>query len=213
MKTSLVSLFKIFAALRCRDTRTLPRIFAIQIVLNTPKNPYLKTWLAKFLPNFPARKNPEAKISSPQKSFDHPCHLKSGVTPAPLSPPLGSVPNSFYFFIGISLCWIRAIKTERENEIIYVFFLVMTSKKQNSISFWYSLQIQGGDPNPNPPPPRRRKSFQIKVTVSIFKLVKVPAILNTKFRFDGSMVGGGGGGSGSGGGKQEPVTRSEQLPC
>ena len=60
-------------------------------------------------------------------------------------------------------------------------------------------------------PPRRRKSFQIKVTVSIFKLVKVPAILNTKFRFDGSMVGGGG--SGSGGGKQEPVTRSEQLPC
>ena len=66
----------------------------------------------------------------------------------------------------------------------------MTSKKQNSISFWYSLQIQGGDPNPTPPP--RRKSFQIKVTVSIFKLVKVPAILNTKFRFDGSMVGGGG---------------------
>ena len=66
-------------------------------------------------------------------------------------------------------------------------------------------------PTPAPPPPRR-KSFQIKVTVSIFKLVKVPAILNTKFRFDGSMVGGGGG-SGSGGGKQEPVTRSEQLPC
>ena len=60
-----------------------------------------------------------------------------------------------------------------------------------------------------PAPPPRRKSFQIKVTVSIFKLVKVPAILNTKFRFDGSMVGG----SGSGGGKQEPVTRSEQLPC
>ena len=65
---------------------------------------------------------------------------------------------------------------------------------------------------PPPPPPRRRKSFQIKVTVSIFKLVQVPAILNTKFRFDGSMVGGGEG-SGSGGGKQEPVTRSEQLPC
>ena len=42
---------------------------------------------------------------------------------------------------------------------------------------------------PHPPPPRR-KSFQIKVTVSIFKLVKVPAILNTKFRFHGSMVGG-----------------------
>ena len=81
----------------------------------------------------------------------------------------------------------------------------MTSKKQNSISFWYSLQIQGGDPNPNPPPPRRRrKSFQIKVTVSIFKLVKVPAILNTKFRFDGSMVGGGGGGVGAAGGSRSP---------
>ena len=62
------------------------------------------------------------------------------------------------------------------------------------------------------PPLPRRKSFQIKVTVSIFKLVKVAAILNTKFRFDGSMVEGGGG-RGSGGGKEEPVTRSEQLPC
>ena len=45
-----------------------------------------------------------------------------------------------------------------------------------------------------PPPPACPKSFRIKVTVSIFKLVKVPAILNTKFRFDGSMVEGGGGG-------------------
>ena len=143
LKTILVSLFKIFAALRCRDTRTLPRIFAIQIVLNTPKNPYLKTWLTKFLPNFPTRKNPESKISSPQKSFDHPCHLKCGVTTAPLPPPLGSVPNLFYFCIGISLWWIRATERERENEIIYVFLLIMTSKKHNSISFWYSLQIQG----------------------------------------------------------------------
>ena len=42
------------------------------------------------------------------------------------------------------------------------------------------------------PPAPRRKSFQIKVSVSIFKLVKVPAILNAKFRVDGSMVGGGG---------------------
>ena len=57
---------------------------------------------------------------------------------------------------------------------------------------------------PPPPPPARRKSFQIKVTVSIFKLVKVPAILNTKFRFDGSMVGGGGGGGGAGGGTRSP---------
>ena len=51
--------------------------------------------------------------------------------------------------------------------------------------------------------PPRRKSFQIKVTVSIFKLVKVPAILNTKFRFDGSMVGWGGG-VGAAGGSRSP---------
>ena len=65
---------------------------------------------------------------------------------------------------------------------------------------------------PPPPPPACPRSFRIKVTVSIFKLVKVPAILNTKFRSDGSMVGGGGGGK-TGGEKPEPVTRSEQLPC
>ena len=53
------------------------------------------------------------------------------------------------------------------------------------------------------PPLPRRKSFQIKVTVSIFKLVKVAAILNTKFRFDGSMVGGGGG-VGAAGGRRSP---------
>ena len=65
-------------------------------------------------------------------------------------------------------------------------------------------------------PRPRRKSFQIKVTVSNFQLVKVPAILKTKFRFDGSMVGGGGGGEWERrgeAGEQEPVTRSEQLPC
>ena len=58
-----------------------------------------------------------------------------------------------------------------------------------------------------PPPPPRRKSFQIKVTVSIFKLVKVPTILNTKFRFDGSMMGGGGGGKWGGRGG-EPGARN-----
>ena len=55
-----------------------------------------------------------------------------------------------------------------------------------------------------PPPPPRRKSFQIKVTASIFKLVKVPAILNAKFRFEGSMVGEGGGGVGAAGGSRSP---------
>ena len=65
----------------------------------------------------------------------------------------------------------------------------------------------GGSPfyglySPPPYPPAYPKSFRTKVTVSIFKLVKVPAILNTKFRFDGSMVGEGvGGGRGAAAGR------------
>ena len=35
----------------------------------------------KYLANFPTPKEiPESKISNPQKSFDHPCHLKSGLS-------------------------------------------------------------------------------------------------------------------------------------
>ena len=60
----------------------------LQIILNTQKNPYLNQATQKntcqiFIP----KKIPESKISNPEKSFDHPRHLKSGV------PPLG------YFFI------------------------------------------------------------------------------------------------------------------
>ena len=49
------------------------------LVLNTPKNPYLnqatpKKYLPKF--SFP-QKIPKSKIANSQKSFDHPCHLKS----------------------------------------------------------------------------------------------------------------------------------------
>ena len=54
----------------------------LQIVLNTQKNPYLNKATQKntckiFLP----KKIPESKISDPKKSFDHPRHLKSTVTP------------------------------------------------------------------------------------------------------------------------------------
>ena len=56
-------------------------IMNLQIVLNTPKNPYLnqatpKKILAKIsLP----KKIPKLRISNPKKSFDHPCQLGSRV--------------------------------------------------------------------------------------------------------------------------------------
>ena len=58
----------------------------LQIVSNTPKTPYLiklpkKIFAKIFLP----KKFPRSKISNSNKSFYHPCHLKSVV------PPLGDV--------------------------------------------------------------------------------------------------------------------------
>ena len=35
----------------------------------------------KYLPNFPTQENPGIENFKPKKSFDHPCHLKSGVPP------------------------------------------------------------------------------------------------------------------------------------
>ena len=37
----------------------------------------LKSSYQKYLPSFPTKKNPEIENFKPQKSFDHPCHLKS----------------------------------------------------------------------------------------------------------------------------------------
>ena len=56
----------------------------LQIVLNTPKNPYLNQVTQKntcqiFLP----KNSWNRKISSPKKSFNHPRRLKSGVPPPP----------------------------------------------------------------------------------------------------------------------------------
>ena len=61
-----------------------------QIVLNTPKNPYLNQATQKnTCQTFPTQKNPEIENFKPQKPFDHPCHLKSGVQPPP---------GPFYFY-------------------------------------------------------------------------------------------------------------------
>ena len=74
----------------------------LQIVLNTPKNPYLKQ--AK--PPPPKKKPGIKNFQTQKKSFDHPRYLKSGVP----RPPLGLFYNkknesrkSNYF--GISLTW------------------------------------------------------------------------------------------------------------
>ena len=56
---------------------------SLQIVLNSPKNPYLnQAARINTCQNFPTPKNSRnLKFQTPQKSFDHPCRLKSGVTP------------------------------------------------------------------------------------------------------------------------------------
>ena len=61
----------------------------LQIVLNTPKESLLNQVTPKnACQNFPTpKKSPNGKFETPQKSFDHPCHLKSGV------PPLGFIPS------------------------------------------------------------------------------------------------------------------------
>ena len=74
-----------FLSLNFRDTLALPQIFRLFELIpkkilgkvNPPK---------KILPILP-KKIPESKISNPEKSFDHPHHLKSGVTPPPPNPP------------------------------------------------------------------------------------------------------------------------------
>ena len=54
----------------------------IQIVLNTPKKSLLQSSYPKlYLPKFSYPPPPKKKILTPQKSFDHPCHSKSGAPP------------------------------------------------------------------------------------------------------------------------------------
>ena len=51
------------------------------------KSPLKSSHTKKYLPNFLTQNIPELKISNPKKSFNHPCHLKSGVPPPPPPPP------------------------------------------------------------------------------------------------------------------------------
>ena len=51
----------------------------LQIVLNTPKNPYFIQAAQKLS----TQKNPGIENSNPIKSFNHPRQLKSGVHPPP----------------------------------------------------------------------------------------------------------------------------------
>ena len=54
----------------------------LQIVWNTQKNPFLNQATQKSTcQNFPSQKNPKVENFILKKSFDHPCHLKSGVPP------------------------------------------------------------------------------------------------------------------------------------
>ena len=58
-------------------------VMNVQIVLlNTLKSPSLKQATPKnTYQNFPTPKDPEIKNLNPKKSFDLPCHLKSGILP------------------------------------------------------------------------------------------------------------------------------------
>ena len=63
----------------------------IQIVLNTPKTLLLNEAAQKILAEiFLPKQIPKLKISNPKTSFDHPCHLKSGVPPQGLQQPCQS---------------------------------------------------------------------------------------------------------------------------
>ena len=77
----------------CRGT-TRPgyagTITNLHTVLNTPKNPLLKSsYPKKYSPKFSyPKKSRNRTFQTPKKSFDHPCHLKSWVPPVPTPPGL-----------------------------------------------------------------------------------------------------------------------------
>ena len=60
-----------------------------------PKSPLKSSHLKKYLPKFPNQKKPGIENFKPQKTFDHPCHLKSGVS-NPLPPPPPAPPPEPY---------------------------------------------------------------------------------------------------------------------
>ena len=75
----------------------------LQIVLNTQKNPYLNqaTQFKNYLPNFFFPKNPEIEnFKPPEKSFDHPYHLKSRVSLTGSSSTVYFLPNEQKIYRG-----------------------------------------------------------------------------------------------------------------
>ena len=77
----------------------------LQIVLKTPKNPFLNQAAEKMLAKiFLPKKIPKPKISNPKTSFDHSCCLKSGVPPSgstttiPIKYPSTRCETMFFFF-------------------------------------------------------------------------------------------------------------------
>ena len=94
-----------------RSGRNTWTITNLQIVLNTPKYPIHIKLPQKYLPKYSCPKEiPKSKILNPRKSFDHPCHLKSGVPPPPF-------PAYIIFINGRSLTWYQTF-TKKEHYII-----------------------------------------------------------------------------------------------
>ena len=84
-------------------------IMNLQIVLNTPKNPFVNQAAKKILAKiFLPKKIPKPKISNPKTFLDHSCRLKSGVPPSgttttmPIKYSINKVWNNDFFCLSIS---------------------------------------------------------------------------------------------------------------
>ena len=60
-----------------------------------PKSPLKSSHPKKYLPKYPNQKKPGIENFKPQKTFDHPCHLKSGVSKLPPPPPPAPPPGPY----------------------------------------------------------------------------------------------------------------------
>ena len=91
------------------------------ILFNTPKESLLKSSYPSQI--FVPKKILELKISNSKKSFDHPCHLKSRVSP----PPLGGTPGlqvyqrvrNWQVDFNINLCWTNGHKVSITDTIFF----------------------------------------------------------------------------------------------
>ena len=89
------------AAERTRELLRIFRLFWIPKNISLLKSSYLRKILAKiFLP----KKISKSKLSKTEKSFDHPCHFKSGVTPLGLWPYDIAVNSAVKHSFSLALC-------------------------------------------------------------------------------------------------------------